>query len=821
MKNKSLKLILIVVASLIGLVALLNIGFNLWLKYGLPDYIKKNTDYAVHYQGLNVNVFTGNITADSLTIKTTTQNNEKFRLEGSIGELQISRLGLYDALTSKKINLSQLQLVRPQLNIQLPKPKSNPPSESWRWHLGHIVIKDADLNIVKHYQQPLLTTKALNIDINNLKTERDHSKKLPFSFDDYHLSGKAIDFQPDEVYHFSADSFIKDDADDLHIQNFKLKPLITYAEFIKRFPKKRNLFDVEAKKLTFRTLKLKNEKLSLEHVRFTEPFVKIHTTNAKPEKKEQSFTYEVELDKVSIDCGQLEILKPNSKPLFTTKQLDMQVSKIYMNEASAKGNIPFNYETFNINAQSLAYYAPTQRFAVKSFLADSKNVNLKQLSVKPTGTSPTQPNLDIDVDRLDIKVNRWNFVNNQLKLDIKHILANRLDADIKAPTKAQNKDLDFKGIAFPLKVGKIAVNQANIKFEKNNQPLDIRQLAFSVNDVELNENTLKHNLPVKVGTFKMDLKSVDYRPSRFYRLRTQQISMDNRSLSVNQLTFKPTVSRSQFIRMIPVEEDLYSVSVKQITANGDWNLLTTAQPYINANQVVINQIDTNIFRSTIPKDDTSKRDFYATKLRKIKIPLYIKQTLIKNATLVYEEDTETSNGAGKLAFDQFNATIQHINSGKMKGKPTTVMAEVNTRFMNASPLYAQWRFDVLNRQDAFNIRGYLSQLPANRINPFLIPYLKIKAEGNIERLDFNFNGNTYAQTGTMKMKHRDLKIAFVDERGKEKHRLLSGIINWVVSNDSKPYPETVEIGTVEREPDKSFFNFFWKGLQAGLKKILL
>jgi len=46
------------------------------------------------------------------------------------------------------------------------------------------------------------------------------------------------------------------------------------------------------------------------------------------------------------------------------------------------------------------------------------------------------------------------------------------------------------------------------------------------------------------------------------------------------------------------------------------------------------------------------------------------------------------------------------------------------------------------------------------------------------------------------------------------------VANLVVKKDSEKFPESVDI-EVERSKDRSFFNFYWKGIEDGLKKSLL
>ena len=200
--------------------------------------------------------------------------------------------------------------------------------------------------------------------------------------------------------------------------------------------------------------------------------------------------------------------------------------------------------------------------------------------------------------------------------------------------------------------------------------------------------------------------------------------------------------------------------------------------------------------------------------------MFIEQMEVKNSFLQYEEDTKKSDGPGKLTFNHFNMNVKNLNSGKMNGKPTHVPIEIHCKFMNVSPMNVKWSFDTAKMDDAFAISGNISDLPAAEINPFIEPYLKIRATGDISDLIFDFKGNYKGLNGLLKMKHKNLRVSILKETG-EKHKLLSAVANIFVRTDSGKYPESVPVDDVPRDKTKSFFNLFWKGIEEGLKKTLI
>jgi hypothetical protein len=298
------------------------------------------------------------------------------------------------------------------------------------------------------------------------------------------------------------------------------------------------------------------------------------------------------------------------------------------------------------------------------------------------------------------------------------------------------------------------------------------------------------------------------------------LKLNKNSVQVNNFAMKPLVSRAQFIRMIPVEKDLYDIKASQITAAGSWDLFSQNK-FINATNVTIQSADANIFRSKIPNDDPKEKPLYSKLLRSIKFPMYINNLALKDSKLVYEEDTPESAGPGKLTFSNFNMNVKNLNSAKAKGKPTKVDIKINCSFMNLAPLSVNWGFDVANQNDVFTISGRTANLPAQGINPFIRPYLHVTATGTIQEMLFNFKGNPAGLSGSFNLKHKDLKVTVLDKNNREKKGVLTAIANLVVKSDSGNLPDDVMVEDVKRDPTKSFFNLFWKGIEMGLKKTLI
>ena len=821
MKNKYFRIFSIVAGILLLLLLIINFGLNFWLKNNLDHYIKKNSHYIVSYKTLAVDLGTGNIKATGITINNKNpQNHEIVRFQGTVDTLSIARLGIYDAIFNQSINTSNLVLSKPNLNIILPQKKTDKKAKKQNdITVDNIKINDGNIQVFKPTKQKLLSVSDFNLVVENLQlTEESTGEKLPFSYDYYEISGKNFFFRPDNVYAFTA-KYITTKDGQMSLKDFAMNPLLSYANFTKYYPKKRNLFDFKSSEMEFKDMVLKDDKITLTKVRFENPDLKMFTTNVKPLEKKKSFTYDVQLEDVLFNNAKINILNPNGAPLFAAGDLTMKINKFAMNEQTAKGNIPFQYNDFTINGNEVFYSSNTQNVNVEALSINPKLANLQAVSVKSTVSKSDKTLLDIDAKQVNLAIKEWNFVENKLKLNIDNVVINELNGKIKGSTSPKKKVKPaFEGISFPLIVKNVSLKNSNLIYDKGSQPLTFKDLNANIQNIELNANTIKGEIPFKIGNYSFTTRNFNYK-TEFYNLSSSLVKVNKNTIQISNFAMLPMVSRAQFIRMIPAEKDLYDIKVNQISVNGSWDFFSNNK-FLEASDVKLNGVNANIFRSKIPADDLKEKPMYSKLLRSIKIPMFINNLAINNSLLVYEEDTKKSEGPGKLTFNNFRLKAKNINSGKMKGKATQIPITINCLFMNASPMNVNWNLDTASANDAFSISGNVADLPASRINPFIEPYLKVRASGLIADLIFNFKGNYQGLNGSLKMKHKDLKIAIFRETG-EKNKLLSAVANVFVRSNSDKYPESVPVEKVERDKTKSFFNLFWKGIEQGLKKTLI
>lgn len=820
--KKWVKKLLVGLGVLLVIILLANFGLNIWLKTQLPNYIKNNTDYKVSYKSLEVDLLSGNILAKEISVNNKNpQNNNVIGLQGTIDTLKISRFGIYDAVFNKQISSSDLLLSKPNLNVILAKPvddktgkKRNPVK------FENIRINDGNISIFKHTKQKFLSVQDLDLYVENLQlTEESVEDKLPVVFDTYDIKGKNFFVRPDDVYALKIDS-IKTSDGQMTINNFQLVPVLDFEQFKKYYPKKNKLFQFAIKKMEFKDLVLKKNKLSLANASFYEPNLLVYTTDVIPVKVKKPSDFEMNLENIKMSNATVQIMKPDGNKLLYAKHLNVDVNQLRFDKETREELIPVGYKNFQVSGRDVLF-SNHQDFKFGSIIINPKKGEIKNISVIPNESAPEKTSMNLVTDYVRFTINKWDFTDKKMNLDINEILMSRVKGKITAGTgkSLNHKKPDFKGIQFPIIIRKVALQNSNIIYSKNNQPLSFEDLNATVNDIQLITKKDNSGIEAKINKYSISTKNFGYR-TKFYNMTAGSLKLNQNTVNVNSFVMKPLVSRAQFIRMIPVESDLYDIKASQITANGTWDLFSD-QKLIRASNVMIHNADANIFRSKIPEDDPKEKPLYSRMLRSIKIPMVVNNLNLKDSKLVYEEDTPESAGPGKLTFSNFNMNVKNLNSAKIKGNPTRVDIKINCSFMNLAPLTVNWNFDVADQSDRFAISGRTTNLPATGINPFIRPYLHVTATGTIQEMLFNFRGNPKGLNGKFNLKHKDLKVTILDKDNREKKGFLTAVANLLVKSDSGKLPEDVDVEDVERDPTKSFFNLFWKGIEQGLKKTLI
>lgn len=431
----------------------------------------------------------------------------------------------------------------------------------------------------------------------------------------------------------------------------------------------------------------------------------------------------------------------------------------------------------------------------------------------------------VDVQNIQVEINQ---IQNEKdgKLTVNSIEFNQpLVTTFENLTKSTNEKITNRVVFSDwIELKQLKLNDAQFALQSaqnHKNRLQIRDINLNLAEIVFTPETLVNKIPFQYADLKFSAESVSYKPESVYSIDSKKLVFDNGNLELNELKMKPTVSRNEFVKSLKTEKDLYDLSAQQLKINQLDFGFQGEFLYFKTPKVSLNQIEADVFRSKIPPDDKTVKPMYSELLRKIPFILEVKELAIQDSKLVYEEETEKSDGAGKISFHQFNAQIQHIYSGYKRKSTPDVVAHVQTKFMNDANLKVVWSFNPMKRSDEFNIKGGIYNFDGSKMDAFIKPYLHASVSGNIQEVKFDFSGNKYQAGGDFGMKYEDLRVKLYHPKTGKERKVLSKLGNIAVKHNTRGRYDETEIKTVSRLQDRSFFNFFWLCVQQGLKQTVL
>lgn len=375
-----------------------------------------------------------------------------------------------------------------------------------------------------------------------------------------------------------------------------------------------------------------------------------------------------------------------------------------------------------------------------------------------------------------------------------------------------------------IKVSNVFLSNGNLKLlsKKEEVPiLSINNINFNLEGIKITEDILNKKIPLEYENYTISCDSLFYHPNSFYNLSTNKVSITKNAAQVKDFKMIPAFSRNEFISKLTKEKDIYTLLCKSISLkNNNWGFKED-DFFFHCSLMTLDNANANIYRSKEPADDLSKKHLYNKLLRDLKFDLKVDTLKVQNSKLVYEEEKKSEVGAGVLQFNDFNLTATSLNSGFKKEKLSDVKIAIHCKFMNNSPFTVNWSFNVLDKSDGFKIQGKLVNFEAEQINAFTKPYMNVTTKGVLDEVRFNFSGNDLKSTGQFAVQYDDLKFTvYQKDARKKKNKVLSFIANIFVKDDTKEKITETTIN-VDRNPEKSFYNFLWISIAEGLKKILI
>ena len=459
-------------------------------------------------------------------------------------------------------------------------------------------------------------------------------------------------------------------------------------------------------------------------------------------------------------------------------------------------------------------------------------VTCSDVSLKLQNKSDERVHTIVTSEKITIKdVNYWDYVfNKQITIEAVNILSpdityhkNRLVQ--RTDTSSQDGPISARGGQKPVLIKQLDIDDARLNFydgSADSTALHVQDLTLTLDSIFFSRETLKKRMPVTYQAYEASADSIFVKVSPYENLTVGAFAIENRNVRIRDMLLQTKYSKSEHAQLLSKERDHFNVHLDSLMVHNIDFGFNNRKFYATSNHIALHQAQATIYRNKLVANDNTTKPLYSKMLRDLPIDLTIDSLQLTNSSLIYEEKVKQDHPAGSIHFDNFNANMQHVSNTYTEGTKTKIM--VTSQFMGTAPIEVDWTFDVNDTSDAFTFKADIGTLPAPRMNSFTEPNLGVRLEGEAVKTYFSVYGNKSQSEIDMRIDYEDFKVNVLQDDGRKKKGLISGIVNIFVhknSNDNDDGAFSKGNATVTPDRTKSFFNYLWLNMRAALKDALL
>jgi hypothetical protein len=580
--------------------------------------------------------------------------------------------------------------------------------------------------------------------------------------------------------------------------------------------------------------------ISVDDITLYDLYIKTYrdTTGTKSsEKKENEFKENVRAGKFTLENATFILKNTDESSAFQVDSLNFSLKNVKVNQTILQEKIPFHFSEMEVDTSDFFYALnDNETLSFKEFTIIDRQLQITDIAIQTRSDTlnPAESIANKNGSK-DIKIPSLTLSDLHFKVvdDTFQIFGENLEVEnpsvwvqqgIKAiPEKNETQKEKENDMPLPVSIASVSLNNAQITLLRpdKNPHLQVEGFNIMLKDVLINSATLQQGIPCQFSEIEFDSKLLEFKLNDYDLLSFKTVSLQHNELQIEDLAIKTIYSKTELSKVISKERDHMDAEMPMITLK-DFHfdvLDTTFQ--VSASDFIVDNPVLKVYRDKLVRDDTSIKPLYSKLIRNIPFPLTIDSLHINNALITYEEKVLAGQAAGAIHFSNLNAAIGNVSNTYAKGEKKTTI-QINSIFMDESPLKIDWSFDVNDPRDTFQIQGELDALNATKMNSFTKASLNVQLEGKVKKTYFNINGNDDNSTVDLRISYDNFKVEILN---KENNRswLLSAVANIFVRKNTDSRESTFKEGkaTAERNKDKSFFNYLWINIQEGLKDVMV
>jgi hypothetical protein len=485
------------------------------------------------------------------------------------------------------------------------------------------------------------------------------------------------------------------------------------------------------------------------------------------------------------------------------KKLTSKVENFLSN--SLPEHIHVDYQELNLSVLKGSLTIANPKLTVKGQTVDSLTLsnNMASIQILDIGYWDYLVNDKISIGSIQINSPNITYQHNKL-----------IDAN-------DYKALGSKKSGWVVVVKNFKVTDGAIsvfKIESGTPLLKLDNFNFNMADVQMDYESSNQKTPISFGDYEVEFKNLFYPLNVYDNLEIQSSTISKVAIDINNLRLYTKHTKEKLSNIISIERDHVDLRVEKLSLKDcEFGFHKDSIFYFKSPKMELETPIFNIYRDKLVADDVSVKSLYSKILRDITFDLDLSGIVLKNGAINYSEKVKPASSAGELSFSNLNATIKNLGNTYKGTEKTTI--DVNAVFMKSTPVKVNWYFDVNNVNDHFIFKAEIGKLPAQHLNPFTEPNLKVRFDGELLKTYFTIEGNFHDSNVDLRTDYEDFKVIVLGRHGREKNKFLSTVVNLFIKTSADNAEDGFREGSktnIERDKTKSVFNFVWLNARAGL-----
>jgi len=389
-------------------------------------------------------------------------------------------------------------------------------------------------------------------------------------------------------------------------------------------------------------------------------------------------------------------------------------------------------------------------------------------------------------------------------------------------------------IVSPLKIGigRLLIDKLDLEMKNDStaQSFLVKEGVFKVYDLLVEkQDTL---FPSTFKLFDLEAKelvSVSSGNMYSYLIKGMSYSAASNAMAIDSLYIKPNYKDYDFTSRYKYQtnriEAIFSkIYVHDFYSYGDFRTMGLISSYIE-----IGKMDMEVFRD-------KRKEFRHLIKPVLQDMLYDYPGLIQidsvgllNGNVTFTVHAEEANDPGSISFNEINAKIFKVtNDTVYKTEPAFYEIKAGALLMGKGKMTVSLKGSLFDGDNTFSLKGTLSNMEANELNPILEKSAFIYAtSGKIDEMNFSCTADNTKSKGELTMLYDGLDITVknrnTDDTTAFRERFISFIANRRILDSNPVKNEKVREGIIdyERDPERFIFHYCFNSILSGITSSLI